>query len=175
MIARRAPTARRRAKPRAWKSPRCEVRGCKKPQDVKWGRWINDVPIQEFPVDPSKDSRFHAEHGMCRSHSKQEADRRFSRFIRDRDRGCRIRTETGCVGPLSCCHLLSRRFMATRYDEKNAVAGCAGHHAYWTVNPDRWAAYLQGFLGDDVLEWLRALAFGDTKPDLAEVLARYSA
>lgn len=113
--------------------------------------------------------------GMCKPHAKAEADRRFSLFIRNRDGRCMIPTDKPCSGPLQACHLLSRRFMATRYDEQNCVAGCRTHHAYWTANPDRWAAFLENFLGNDLqLAGLRRRAFnGDDSPDLAEVLARY--
>ncbi len=137
------------------------MRGCKKPQDVKWAA----------PNYAGND----AEYGQCRSHAKAEADRRFSLFIRARDGECRIRTEKPCVGPLQCCHLLSRRFGATRFDPANAVAGCAGHHAYWTANPDRWAAFLEGFVGGIKFDVMRDRAFGGPPPDLADVLASYPA
>lgn len=117
-------------------------------------------------------------HQMCKPHAKARADTLFSLFIRQRDGECRIRTDSPCVGPLSCCHLLSRQFLATRWDERNAVAGCAGHHAYWTRNPDRWAAFLEDYLaqnvildGAETLASLRSRAFNGEPQDLATVLA----
>lgn len=170
-LIRKKPIAKRRAKKRTYKTPRCDVRGCRKPQDVKW----DDFPPRDgiggdFPTSPLA-------HGQCRSHAKAEADRRFSLFIRQRDGKCLIPTDKPCVGPLQCCHLLSRRFGATRYDERNAVAGCAGHHAYWTVNPDRWAAFLDTWprLKFLTLHELRQRAFSGDPMDLADVLVRHPA
>lgn len=183
-IARKKPLVRKSAKKRTYKTPRCDVRGCRKPQDVKWimkttedfegvaVSWNGDEPTIERYEGRGP---WHYFYGMCKSHAKAEADRRFSHFIRQRDGKCRIRTVTPCVGPLSCCHLLSRRFLATRWDEENAVAGCAGHHSYWTRNPDKWSQFLEIMIGVDRLNSLRNSAFCGAPMDLADVLARYPA
>lgn len=159
----------RLARRRTYKTPRCDVGRCKKPQDVKWTTFEGKA---KYVGADAWTNAIH--HGMCKSHATAEADRRFSRFIRDRDMECRIKTETGCVGPLQCCHLLSRRFHAARWDEGNAVAGCAGHHAYWTRNPDRWAAWLDENNTVE-LALLRDRAFHGDPMDVADVLARYPA
>lgn len=137
------PIARKRAKKRTWKSPRCQVLRCNKKAEVLT---------------------------YCNSHAKSEADRRFSLYIRARDGKCMIPNASPCIGPLQCCHILSRRFLATRWDEQNAVAGCAGHHAYWTRNPDRWAAFVED---RPSLKSLRRAAFDGETANLAEVLGRY--
>ena len=36
---------------------------------------------------------------------------------------------------LQCSHLFSRRHMAIRWDERNAVAKCGGCHIWWGSNP----------------------------------------
>ena len=171
-LRRKVPIPRKRAKPRLgqsdrrWKSPRCDVRGCTKPQDVRWGE------VEFGPIANATGALVYG-FGLCCSHATAEADRRFSLFIRERDGECRIRTEKPCVGPLSCCHLLSRRFRSTRWDEGNALSGCAGHHAYWTVNADRWAAWLDNHNTVELAR-LRTAAFHGDPPDLADVLERYS-
>ncbi len=164
----RSPLVRKKAKKRVWKTPRCGVRGCKKPRE-----------IQAHVAGCVQDEVGHScEYQMfCRSHAKAEADRRFSLFIRERDGRCMFPTESACVGPLQCCHILSRRFLATRYDPDNAVAGCAGHHAYWTRQPDRWQAFLETWprLRSITLHQLRLKAFDGEPADLASVLAGFTA
>lgn len=63
--------------------------------------------------------------------SKKKADRYFSEYIRKRDtdyRGLGQCITCGQWKPydkLDCGHFISRRFGATRYDEKNANAQCS--------------------------------------------------
>lgn len=55
--------------------------------------------------------------------SKQNADRWFSKFIRlrDKDKPC---ITCGSYGQKDCGHFISRRFEATRYDERNSHGQC---------------------------------------------------
>jgi len=63
--------------------------------------------------------------------SKKKADRYFSKFIRERDTDyrnigqCITCNEWKSKDKLDCGHFISRRFMSTRYDERNAHAQCS--------------------------------------------------
>jgi hypothetical protein len=105
----------------------------------------------------------------CASHARARADRLFSLKVREVG-ACQMKTMTPCQGPLQCCHLISRRYSAVRWDSRNAVAGCARHHQWWTAHPLEWDLWCTARLGD--LGWaeLRRAALSD-KVELAEVLA----
>ena len=78
--------------------------------------------------------------GYCKTHATKEADRKFSLVIRAGGR-CYGQTAfwTGpsfaCAGPLHCAHLFSRRYRNIRWDTRNAVPLCAGHHKYFDTRP----------------------------------------
>lgn len=174
-LTRSKPLAQKSTKKRTTKfrTPRCEVRGCKKKAEIMWFDGSNDTTAR-LAVDYALFNGHDTVPGfrrMCPSHAKAEADRRFSWFIRTRDGKCMIPNASPCVGGLQCCHILSRRFMGVRYDPQNAVAGCAGHHTYWTRNPDRWAAFIED---RPSLKAMRRLAFGDGGCDLGSVLSKYA-
>jgi hypothetical protein len=68
----------------------------------------------------------------------KKADSLFSAAVRSRER-CEI-AEWGLAGPpcsgvLQCCHIISRRYRAIRWDERNALCGCQAHHTYYTHRP----------------------------------------
>ena len=84
-------------------SPRCKTQRCKKRAEL---------------------------YGWCISHAEQMADRRFSRWIRDRDGKC---TAAGvldgeCRGILQAAHIVGRRNHSCRYSPENVHALCAAHH-----------------------------------------------
>lgn len=71
----------------------------------------------------------------------KKADALFSAAVRARQR-CEI-GEWGlpgppCSGVLQCCHIISRRYRAIRWDEDNALCGCQAHHTYYTHRPLEW-------------------------------------
>ncbi len=72
---------------------------------------------------------------------KDKADNVFSLYIRQRDGMCALAGQGGiaCSGRLECCHWEERGFMALRYDEENAFAGCLAHHRDWwhSMNPQK--------------------------------------
>jgi hypothetical protein len=72
--------------------------------------------------------------------AKAKADRLFSLKVREIGY-CQLAAwfpKIRCNGNLQCCHIISRRYGAVRYDERNAVAGCAAHHLYATHHPLEW-------------------------------------
>lgn len=59
--------------------------------------------------------------------AKKKADKYFSEYIRKRDSNNGVATCITCgkiTGQFDCGHFISRRFEATRYDEKNSNAQC---------------------------------------------------
>lgn len=93
----------------------------------------------------------------------------FSRFIRARDGGCIMVTlgydPQNCWGELQAAHLISRRFKAVRWDERNAVALCAGHHDYYTRHPRAWHSWRLEFLGAGRFADLLHTAYHGPRPD----------
>src|SRR5436190_20985059 len=117
---------RRRAKPRRFKTPRCVVRGCKRPQMM--------------------DER-------CRSHAKAEADKMWCAEVRAKGE-CEARGMFGvkCGGALQAAHGFPRTYLRTRHIMLNGFALCAGHHRWFTSYPIQWTAFMQERLGTTVYE-----------------------
>lgn len=105
---------------------------------------------------------------LCKTHAKVKADRLFSEHIRRRDGGCVAEGEH--AGALQCAHIFSRRYSAIRWDTRNAVALCAGHHTFWTLRPLEWEQWAHERLGMDYVR-LRKLALEGERPDLGHVIA----
>ncbi len=71
-----------------------------------------------------------------------------------------VRSSGVCVGcgerdysKLQCCHVVSRRYSATRTDIANAVVGCWVCHRRWTDHPDEWMDFVATHIG--LAEYLR--------------------
>ena len=168
----RKPLPKKRKAPRRYKTPRCDVRGCRKPQEVRWAE------IEHGAIANATGALVYG-FGMCRSHAKAEADRRFSLFIRQRDGKC---LRCGKTEGLQCAHICSRRYLSVRWFEWNARALCLGCHKWETEQPlaaeDWWAGVAWGPFGSDEFyprERLRAMALHGEPEDLAVVLARLGA
>jgi hypothetical protein len=72
---------------------------------------------------------------------RKRTDAAFSRYIRERDGECKVRTwfpQIECNGNLQAAHVVSRRYRAIRWDPANCVAACAAHHLYGTHHPIEW-------------------------------------
>ena len=95
------------------KLPRCKIKRCKKIARVS---------------------------GYCRMHATRAADKAFSIAIRAEGK-CYGQTKFwqgptfACAGPLHCAHLFSRRYRNIRWDTRNAVPLCAGHHKWFDSRP----------------------------------------
>lgn len=110
--------------------------------------------------------------GLCKPHAKQRADRAFSLFIRNRDGDCMAGGEHG--GSLQCAHIVSRRYLATRWDPANAVALCSRHHTYFTHRPLEWLDWVESWWcggSRGLYSGLRWRALHGDRPDLAVVLS----
>ena len=141
----RTPLPKKRATPRRKPTFTCSIRGC------------NKAP-RYFP--------------HCASHARQEADRLFSRYIRARDRHCVV-----CGEPtnLQCAHLISRRYLAVRWDPGNAVALCVADHKRFTEDPLGWDAWCEERLGAEAWSRLKQRARRGGMPDLAFTIAELRA
>jgi hypothetical protein len=89
-------------------------------------------PLKRTPVSPLKKA-------------KKKADLAFAKYIRDRDGKCMLAglDNVRCSEQLQCMHLITRGIYALRFDEVNAMAGCSGHHIYYTMRPSDWELLLQ--------------------------------
>lgn len=72
------------------------------------------------------------------------ADRLFSLLIR-KVGYCQLagKDTIRCGGNLQCMHLVTRGAWSIRWDPANAICGCAGHHVYYTNNPEKWRDFLE--------------------------------
>ena len=142
-----APKTRRRSKP---KRPSCTVRGCTR--------------------------RPYIGGEYCITHAKALADRLWSVYIRNRDGMCQAAAffpNIRCAGSLQAMHLVSRRYLATRYDPSNGRAGCAAHHCYLTEHPLEADLFNRQVLGTAVYDELKARAMIGGRPDYASLIALY--
>jgi hypothetical protein len=108
---------------------------------------------------------------------RNKADALFSQIVRLRDGGlCRgTNDDSECSGVLQCAHVWGRRYLSVRFDERNAVALCAGHHVYFTHNPFEWYEFMEQRLGKREWVLLRERALFGAQPDYGEILPRLQA
>lgn len=99
---------------------------------------------------------------------RNKADKLFSKYIRQRDKECQA--SGNHVGVLQCAHLISRRYLATRFDDRNAVALCIGHHKFFTEHPIQWDTWCVFWLGLRPWESLREKAVVGGRPDYESII-----
>ena len=145
----RTPLKPKRAKPRRTRLPRCQVRGCK---------------------------RIARHAGFCKSHATDRADAAIGRVVRSRPGPCEATklwdgARFECSGPFHCCHLVSRKYRNTRWDERNLVKMCASHHAYFDRNPVQRENTILLWLGADAWRQLKTRALDPSFDWRAEMVA----
>lgn len=76
---------------------------------------------------------------MKRTLLKKKADQLFRDIIRARGE-CQLAglDSIRCAGNLQTMHIIGRANYNLRWDELNALCGCAGHHIYYTNHPWEW-------------------------------------
>jgi hypothetical protein len=82
-----------------------------------------------------------------------------------------------CKGPIQWCHIVSRRYLSTRWDMDNCLAMCAACHMFYTYHPVEWENLIVYMFGAEQLERLKYSAL-KPKPNYDEILAylkRYEA
>lgn len=84
-------------------------------------------------------------------------DRLFSQYVRARA-GYRSEYSGGVGELMDCAHVLSRRFVHTRWDPRNAVCLTRAEHMRFTERPHEWADWTRRYLGSDTVAALQELA-----------------
>lgn len=72
-----------------------------------------------------------------------------------------------------CAHIFSRRFMATRWEELNALDLCAAHHRWAHDRPVEFVEWVRDLLGEknyEKLKWLSHFGPTPTYEEVAEKL-----
>lgn len=103
-----------------------------------------------------------------RTSLRTKADTLFSLHIR-RDGVC---VRCGKTEGLQCAHIVSRRYLSTRWDDDNAVCLCAGCHIYMTHRPLEWDVWVTKRIGADAYAAIKRRALKTTKPDYEAIVAR---
>ncbi|ADK81894.1 hypothetical protein [Sediminispirochaeta smaragdinae] len=102
------------------------------------------------------------------------ADRWFSLYIRQRD-GNRSVT-SNCTRNLTCSHLFSRRFYATRWDETNAYCQTAGENLYHNRDAGPLTSYFLDVHGEEAYRKLYEKARSGAKfrtEEIEDIAAYY--
>lgn len=97
----------------------------------------------------------------------EDCDAMFGAIVRSAGR-CRL-ADGKCSSVLQCAHGFSRRYRATRWDERNAWCLCASHHKKYTEDPIGWDDWLRAEWGEALYSEMRALAHGGRNPDMHSV------
>ena len=84
-----------------------------------------------------------------RTKAKRKLDKLFSLKIRSLGY-CNLNgwDTIHCGGPLQTLHIIGRGNLFLRWDERNAICGCAGHHVYYTYHPEEWRQLMLQFSPD---------------------------
>ncbi len=71
--------------------------------------------------------------------AKNKLDRLFSLKIRSIGI-CQLQgvDHIRCSNVLQCAHVIGRANLFLRWDERNALSLCSGHHCWYTYNPEAW-------------------------------------
>jgi len=114
--------------------------------------------------------------GWCKTHARVLADTLAREIVLYRDGYCCQRCgksrEDGAV--IQWCHVLSRDARSIRWDPLNSMALCQPDHFFFTVQPARWATFLDERWPGRIEELHRLrneAARSGTKPDYAEIIA----
>jgi hypothetical protein len=110
------------------------------------------------------------EMGLCKTHLKQENDRLFSLIVRDRGQ-CESGRDKH-AGNHQCAHGFGRRYLGTRWDERNAFCLCAGCHTFYTHHYIEWDLWLLDRWGVQLYTEIRERALSTDKTDLLAVYDR---
>lgn len=111
--------------------------------------------------------------GIYGKGDKGKADKLFSKIIRSR-KECQRCGERD-YAKLQCAHIITRKYSATRTDERNAWALCARCHRRFTDWPREHSRFITETIGSEVYDELRAKAETVTKVDWSEEYVRLKA
>lgn len=71
---------------------------------------------------------------------------------------------------LTWAHIISRRFLNTRWDISNAFCLCWACHQYFTAHPLEWKDFVIAKIGEEAYEVLLRKSQLMTKPDYGQIL-----
>lgn len=74
-----------------------------------------------------------------------------------------------CSNQLQDMHILTRGNTPLRYDLKNHLCGCSGHHVYYTNNPKKWQELMENWYTE---RWAYILAHENDTVKKTEELYR---
>jgi len=76
---------------------------------------------------------------------KKKADKVFSLWIRHKFGYCQLKglDSIRCSSQLQNMHIESRGRLGIRYNPKNALCGCSGHHVWYTFHPSDFDALVK--------------------------------
>ena len=76
---------------------------------------------------------------ITRKGLKKKCDTLFSLQVRSLGY-CELRARDNihCGGVLQCAHIIGRSAHSIRWNKKNALCICEGHHVWYTNNPNAW-------------------------------------
>uniref|UniRef100_A0A6M3J0R8 Putative homing endonuclease n=1 Tax=viral metagenome TaxID=1070528 RepID=A0A6M3J0R8_9ZZZZ len=97
---------------------------------------------------------------------KKHCDKLFSELVREA--GCCFRCQKKEY--LQCAHIVSRRYLQTRYDFNNAICLCRGCHKYFTEHPLEWEIWIEKTFGKRYYKRLRDKALKYAKIDYEEIV-----
>lgn len=79
---------------------------------------------------------------QTKSNYKKHCDALFSEIIRKRDGKC-MRCKKRNNVQMHCSHIVSRKHLHGRWNEKNALCKCSACHRWWHENPTRASEWLK--------------------------------
>lgn len=86
---------------------------------------------------------------------RKKLDTLFHAYIRKRDGKCMMATGWGgCNGPIQAGHVISRRHLATRWDDTNVFGQCRSHNYQHTFNPNLYISWYVTKYGPEKYESL---------------------
>lgn len=127
---------RKRTKKRAFKTPRCVVRGCKRRAET------TGAIVESY----------------CRSHGNMERSRVLSLDVRSIGQ-CEFagRDSVRCGGVLQAAHIFPKgAYPRIKYDRENLLCLCAGHHRYYTERWPGWRKMVLELIGQERFDALYA-------------------
>jgi hypothetical protein len=86
-------------------------------------------------------------------YTQKKADELYSKIIRLERGTCQAKAyrKCSCGGRLQNAHIVGRGRSKLRYDDKNCLCLCAGHHRFFHSNPDLfWYEFLPAYFPDNL-------------------------
>jgi hypothetical protein len=123
---------------------------------------------------PKRTSRPRRVRKGSRAALKRKCDRLWSLIIRASNGGrCKLAgsDHVRCGGPIQAAHLFGRGHHGVRHELWNGWPLCAGHHVYYTNQPERWTALIFAAWGKEDYARRLVLAKVIAKPDYAAIAA----